>query len=306
MSTLTNGRTTFTAAQAFLEGRHKPERITARWMPIQIEPITHSGERITVAVAVVTELPNDCPQVVNTLDLEALIEVFGQFGEHLYGLSQSVIADLQTWLTTGKSLEDWTPPFNGVYAGRVTKTKNISVNAILNSAKVNTSIFSAKLNSKKQVDPQDRHLSRFQQEIKNIVVASREGFEARFNRSMPLYGKKGKAVISYVGTNLAINFSTLDPTLSSVAYQCATAHRKITQLLRLRDLDISHSYDKLVLGIWTPSRALKPHQKDQLDGFTSELEYAAKRSSVRFQVAHGDSTINTAAKPFARMILSDA
>ncbi len=275
-------------------------------MPVYVEPITHSGERITVAVAITTDTPGDTPRVVNTLDSESLKVVFGRFGDHLSELADTVAVDLQAWLSLGGALDAWQPAYTGVFPGRITSTRNVSVEAIISSAKTHTSLFSAKSNNISQDDPSERSLNKFQAEIKKLVEASRKGFAKRFNCPLNLYGSKGKAVISYVGTNLAINFSTIDPTQTNSSYQCANAQRKINQLLRLRDINIGHDHDELLLGIWVPKKDLKPRQEDQLDSYTSELEYAAKKAEIDFEVVYGNVDLRSVALPFAKRILEDA
>lgn len=296
--------TTYDAAQAFLRDRPSRNLIAASWMPVYIEPITHSGERITAAVAIVTG-DVEPPRVVNTLNSESLKEVFGRYGDHLMNLADTITTDLQAWLSTGGLLDAWQPELGGVYPGRITDTRNISVDAIIRSAKMNTSLFSAKRNERIQDGDTNHHLNKFQTEIKRIVVASREGFKERFNRSMELYGSKGRASISYVGTNLAINLSTLDPT-QNTTYQVATAQRKITHLLRLRDVVIGHAHDELLLGIFVPSRELTLAQEGYLDAYTTELKYAADKAQIDFDVVYGSEGINESAMNFARKILADA
>ncbi|MBB4863325.1 hypothetical protein HNP46_002172 [Pseudomonas nitritireducens] len=220
-------------------------------------------------------------------------------------LADSITAELQAWLATGGELSAWTPSLTGVYPGRTTKTRNINIESIIRSAKMNTSLFSAKGNERVQEEASSAHLSRFQAEVKRIVLASRKNVSDRFNRPFALYGKQSKATISYVGTNLAINLGTLDPS-HNATYQCATAQRKITQLLRLRDIVIGHSHDELLLGIFVPTRELTPAQEGQLDAYTTELEFAAKNSHVGFEVVYGSEGISESAMPFAKRILADA
>lgn len=298
-----NGPTTYDAAAALLKDRPARQLIGARWMPVYIEPITHSGERITVAVAIVTD--EEAPRVLNTLNGQALRDVFGRYGDHLMALADTITAELQAWLATGGCLDGWHPTLAGVYAGRTTATRNISIDAIIRSAKMNTSLFSAKRNERAQEGDSNPHLNKFQAEIKRIVTASRSGLKERFNRPMELYGRRGKASISYVGTNLAINLSTLDPT-ANATYQVATAQRKITHLLRLRDVEIAHAHDELLLGIFVPTRELTAAQEGNLDAYTTELEYAAKKAAVGFEVVYGSEGLNESAMPFARRILADA
>ncbi len=276
----------------------------ASWMAVHLEPITFSGERITAGVAIV---PNDgsTPTVVSTLREDPLEAVFGQYGKHLFSLAGTVISELQAYLISGGELASWSPRMQGVYKGSIVPTKNVSIEAIIHSALIHSSLFSAKGNDASSDDPIDRSLAKFQAEIKRIVTSARPGFDGRFNRKMNLYGRKGTATISYVGTGLAINLSTLDPT-GNATYQCATAQRKITHLLRLRDIQIGHSHDELMLGIWVPKKKMTDEQEDILDAYTKELSYAAEKAQVKFEVSHGDDGVEAAAMPLAKKILTDA
>ncbi|WP_443190941.1 hypothetical protein [Pseudomonas indica] len=274
-------------------------------MAVQLEPITFSGERITCGVAVAL-LDGSAPKVVGTLSIEPLEAVFGQYGRHLFKLAGTVNAELQDFLATGGKLTEWVPPMDGVYTGQVVPTRNTSLDAIIRSALRHSSLFSAKANDATSSEPVDRSLSRFQDHIKRIVMASREGFKVRFNTKMSLYGGKAKVPISYVGTHLAINLVSLDPTLTSHSQQRDAAHRKINQLLAIRDINIGHRKDHLMLGLWTPARELSKHQEELLDTYTTELEFASNKSAVQFVLADGTVTPDQAAMPFAKRILEDA
>jgi hypothetical protein len=306
MQSVTNGASVFDAAQAFLAGTQPTPLIQAQWMPVHLEPITFSGERITIGVAIVP-LDGSAPKVISTLLLEPLEQVFGQYGKHLFNLAGGVIAELQAFLLTGGNLSDWTPQLQGVYAGNIVPTRNSSLKAIIKSALTHSSLFSAKGNdTSNQVDPAERSLNKFQDEIKRIVLASRSGMKIRFNQRMALYGSKAKTPITYVGTHLAINLAALDPTISSHSQQRDAAHRKINQLLAVRELPMGHKHDRLMVGLWTPKRELTKHQEDMLDAYTTELEFASNKAEVEFVLADGGVSSTEAAKPFVDRILEDA
>lgn len=305
MQSPTNGASVFDAAQAFLKDRPQRALLGAHWMAVQLEPITFSGERITCGVAI-APLDGSAPRVVSTLALEPLEAVFGQYGRHLHKLAGTINADLQAFLATGGQLADWAPSMDGVYPGQIVPTRNISLEAIVRSALTHSSLFSAKANDSSDKDRVDRSLVRFQDHIKRIVTASREGFKVRFNTKMALYGGKANVPISYVGTHLAINLVSLDPTLTSHSQQRDAAHRKINQLLAIRDVSIGHRKDHLMLGLWTPARELSKHQEELLDAYTTELEFASNKSHVQFVLADGGVAPDQAAMPFAKRILEDA
>lgn len=300
------GPSVFDAAVTFLKGRSSRNLVSARWMAIQLEPITFSGERITSGVAIVPD-DGSAPRVIGTLSAEPLEKVFGRYGKDLFNLAGSVNAELQAYLSTGGQLKNWSPEMDGVYTGRITPTKNTSLAAIMQSALTHSSIFSAKANdSSPGVEPGDRSLTRFQEEIKQIVVASREGMKIRFNPKVALYGGRAKVPISYVGTHLAINLTSLDVTVTSCSQQRDAAHRRINQLLALREIDIGHNKDHLMLGLWIPDRELSPHQEDIFGAYSTELEFASNRAGIEYVLADGGVDQTEAAMPFAKRILEDA
>ncbi|MNM21031.1 hypothetical protein D3C81_313860 [compost metagenome] len=177
----------------------------------------------------------------------------------------------------------------------------------MQSALIHSSIFSAKANDSASVsEPADRSLTRFQEKIKQIVLASREGMKIRFNPKVALYGGRAKVPISYVGTHLAINLTSLDVTLTSCSQQRDAAHRRINQLLALREIDIGHGKDHLMLGLWIPDRELNSHQEDVFGAYSTELEFAANRAGVEYVLADGGVDQSEAAMPFAKRILEDA
>lgn len=305
MQSPSHGASVFDAAQAFLNDRPERELLSARWMAVLLEPITFSGERITCGVAVI---PGDgtAPRVVTTLTQDPLEAVFGQYGRHLYNLAGTINAELQAYLVTGGDLEGWQPSMQGVYAGTVVATRNTSLDAIVRSALTHSSLFSAKGNDSTTTEGADRSLNKFQDDIRRIVTASRDGFKIRFNTRMALYGGKAKVPITYVGTHLAINLASLDPAITSHSQQRDAAHRKINQLLAIREVGIGHRKDHLMLGLWTPARELTKHQEDLFDTYTAELEFASNKSDIQFVLADGGVPPEQAAMPFAKRILEDA
>lgn len=274
-------------------------------MAVLLEPISFSGERITSGVAIVPD-DGSTPRVICTLHREPLERVFGRYGKHLMSLAESINSELQAFLLTGGDLKSWQPDMDGVYKGKITPTKNTSLDAIEKSALIHCSLFSAKANDAQAGDGPDRSLARFQDTIREIVVATREGMKVRFNVKMSLYGGKANIPITYVGTHLAINLTSLDMTVTSNSQQRDAAHRKINQLLALRDVGIGHSKDDLVLGLWTPNRVLNDQQEDALGAYTTELEFAANKVGVKYILADGAVGQAEAAMPFAKLILADA
>lgn len=284
MPTAGNSPTALSAADALNKGRPQHELIGAQWMPVHIEPITFSGERITVGVAIVPA-NGERPLVINALNHDALAEVFGQYGKHLFSLASTVLGELQAFLHTGGKLEAWSSAVEGVYPGKTVTTKNTSVAAIKDSALKNASIFSAKRKAKADEESNsERALSEFHSTIIRKVTAVRETYKSRFNAKVSLYGKSSTKM-SYLGTHLAMNFASLDTSSPGHSQQRDVALRKIMQLNALREMHIDHHRDKLMMGLWVPQKTLKDKQEDRLLAYTDELEFAAARVGVEYRLA---------------------
>lgn len=275
-------------------------------MPVQIEPIAFSGERITVAIAIAPDAGQ--PTVVGTLNPEAMEQVFGRYGKHLFLLAGKVIASLQSHLATGGALERWAPELQGVFAGAIVPTRNYSLEAIADSAKANSSLFSAKANGTSVDVPLERESSRFMKSVQGLVTPIRQGLAERFNRKLPLYGDKGQATLGYVGTHLAMNFSAIDPTGTGHPQQRDAVYRKTSQLVTLseRDVLIGHKLDRLTVAVWMPAQKLTRKQSTLLEQYRAELATAAGRSSVELLMAEPGEPLERFSRITAERILADA
>jgi len=109
-------------------------RLTVTYYPIQFEPITHSGERITIVVAVVCDGEEPIVEVsINELCLQ---------GTGLYEIATETSIDLNTHLQLGKDVRNWRPVFDRVKIGEKRETAADTMKGALCIAMMNTACFS--------------------------------------------------------------------------------------------------------------------------------------------------------------------
>ncbi len=102
-------------------------------MPIYLEPVVGSGERLTIGVAVAA---NGERLVASSGVLERLEPLLGERYSHLAYVADLTLRNLDYALRTlGPGwLESWTPPLDGIYVGPIRSGAGESLEHIARSA----------------------------------------------------------------------------------------------------------------------------------------------------------------------------
>jgi len=85
------------------------------WAPIFFEPILASGERITIAIAVLGE-GNEF-KVFDTLSNEVIDTLYGSKSEQVINIVKWCRASLEQYISVNRSLLGWESPINGIFMG---------------------------------------------------------------------------------------------------------------------------------------------------------------------------------------------
>lgn len=94
-----------------------PEVQSFQWMPVYIEPIPFSGERLCAAIVFRTE-----DGQTKTVSTEAIA---------MRRLVHELNASLDAHARTGGELAAWTPPFDNVYRSAVRTVRETSLDAAM-------------------------------------------------------------------------------------------------------------------------------------------------------------------------------
>lgn len=104
----------------------------AAYFPVYLEPITHSGERITIAVALNSEDLGEI-RVEPIFSQTTAVKVFGEMGEQLCILADQEIDHLRKQLASNDGTP-LVPFFQGAYYGTPRQIKHYDIQSMLHVA----------------------------------------------------------------------------------------------------------------------------------------------------------------------------
>lgn len=255
---------------------------SAMWVPVYLEPITFSGERITIGLIFRTIDGNI--KVINTLPLEALNKIFGSKGKDLHSLATFVLNSFDAHMRTTQKFETYIPSVKGVYIGDPIETFDEDLESIIYQVRKNYSVFSALFVSGEDLVSKSRSESQakvWANTIKTEAVRIRASLSNNFNREYKFREGARAANIGYVGNNIAFNFGALDPNSSSFLQQQNRIIRHATELNSLNKLGMS-DFTHLEVNVWTPRRKeLNDSTYMKLHSVSEELEQLGDDINVR-------------------------
>ncbi|NDV92873.1 hypothetical protein GTH32_17030 [Alteromonas sp. 345S023] len=255
---------------------------SALWVPIYLEPITFSGERITIGLAFRTI--DGTIKVVNTLPLDALNKVFGSKGSDLHSIADMVLVSFRNHLISTNKFENFTPNIKGVYIGKPVETFDKNLDSIIYQIRKNCSVFSALYVNGEEIVVKNRTESQakiWANKIREETLSRRKSLSNNFNREFKFRkGAKG-ANIGYVGNNVAFNFGALDPDSSTFSLQSNRIIRQATELNSLNKLGMA-DFKYLEVSVWAPKKAtLSNDSKSKLYSVSQELEQLGDDINIR-------------------------
>lgn len=178
---------------------------SAKYRVIQFEPIFASGERFTVGIMV--QAGNESI-VIQTIQPKTLKCMFSGSYRNAFNLIATIISSADAYLKSGKSIDDWRAPFEGVYLSDTRNTLSANkLDGILFQAITSfSSLYQGKITDlaineivgDKEQDMLDLETGKL---IANIKKMLSETYKQRFNKRISL--KNGFTVnVDYDGPYL--------------------------------------------------------------------------------------------------------
>lgn len=210
---------------------------SAKFMGIYFEPMRDSGERLTIGVA--AQAMNGETLVQQTLADKTLRCMYGDHALNMQGFIQDILSSAKQHLEHGYDLEDWRPPYRGVFMTKVHKTysktglKGVIFQAVtLYSSLCKETWITETINEIKGIqgiseDP-DQSIDTLIQELK---VLTGTGYDGRWQRTINLHD--APLCIDYLGVKYNANLSNFDVKQLKGAFKLAKA--KLFDLNVLRE-----------------------------------------------------------------------
>jgi hypothetical protein len=264
------------------------DSVKAKWVPIYIEPVVGSGERITIGVAVAYQ---NRYLTVPVVTLERLACLYGKENQSLMFAAKAAMESFDRVLSKegDLALETWHAPFEGVIKGATRIGAGNSLEEIARSGLMLCSSLVEKIADEEESENSSAAVTtvRLEHMIKDKVLAERQSLEIAFNRPFK-YVTSGRATrIGFVGQRLVANFGLLTPLHLGQLWKDAKA--KLWDLEQIRD-DIKrpefnlsaklNSFELLVNRVRDDDPQYSEKQIKSVQETYNELEFEADRKEI--------------------------
>jgi hypothetical protein len=227
--------------------------LRAEWVPVYLEPIMKSGERITVGIAAIPSIGE--PIVVSALREESVKCAFGVNGITLMQSAELCLDTLKEYLQGHRSFEAWSAPFHGVELGPKRIGAGETLTDIVRMALRMTACFSA-------LEPgaEDRVLEeqaaegedRWPKQIRAAVQNRKPGLILNFGKTFRIVQGGTDTRFDYLGSRYAAFFGKVIPIARNKNVIIKESRAKLWALTRLRDSSNTLSIPAYELILGTP------------------------------------------------------
>lgn len=176
--------------------------ISAKYFPIRVEPIRHSGEWLTIGVGVISE--DGKSKIISTLTGDLVQSLYRDRLAPLVDIANIALDELREQLDEAPyfQIEEFEFSLSGVELGEVRQIREKSIEAMLNIAIISTSSL-ARITDDNETLHEARQ-PKLKESVIEIIKGARPSLAKNFNR--PLKHNKTTITIGYVGNKIATNF----------------------------------------------------------------------------------------------------
>lgn len=258
-----------------------------QWMPVYIEPIPFSGERLCAAIAFRTE--DGQTKTISTMPDHAINCLFGTEATGMRRLVHELIVKLEAYVKNGGELAAWTPPFDGVYPSAVRTVRETSLNAAVETIITNVASIT-------QVEPPpkaaDKASITWAQAVQKVMLKQSPVLGSLFNVQLK-DERDGKITVGFMTSNFAAEFAAINAHYGWSS-QSATFYRKLINLTIARRHAAMFRPEHMEILIRAPDRAsLDTRGVERLEALLWDAERAASSSGIAI---HSYATPENAAK----------
>jgi len=254
----------------------EPPGYEAKWAPVFIEPIAGSGERLCIGIAAIGD--DKQIEATSTLQEDTLDAVFGSHGKAFKKLTDTILQALETHLQAGGTLNNWTPPFEGVEIGTQRPAEAKDIAGILRQGLRRSACLSAWLldpaAEDKSPEAKDEQEDRLPTQVRELVIKQHPELSGFFNKELRITPKARANQIYFIGRRLAANLDKLIPTGQSLTGCVNRAKVKMLGLNTLKHIEDDMYYRELSrfeMLLLRPSDSDALYTARQIDALHSAL-----------------------------------
>ena len=248
------------------------------WRSIQVEPILHSGERITIGTVVKGE--DQALIAARLIPVLKLKKIYGEkFGRRIGDALKLCVDAAEEFYSLNPLSSGWTPPLEGFYLGKENSTLANDIEDGLLVSAMHSSSFSVALNAEKAKTANKSELTApedWRRQIIEAVKMDRHDFDHCFQRRFPIRGSGVPFKFDFISENYAAHFDAISES-GNFQHALVRAQSKLWQLDRLRDGDTLFKPALCELLLKIPIGNI---DSAEVDDFVGELKYEASKRDL--------------------------
>ena len=271
--------------------------LRAKWVPVYMEPIMNSGEKITVGIVAASK--DWHVEVLPTLRKDILKRAFGNEGLSLVEGAKVCLAEFSEYLLARKQFSGWEPPFTGVTLGKERDAAGEDLDAILRiAARMSASLFADSIGARNAATQhrngsRPANIRRWRRQIIDAVKYDAPELIHNFNQvclfaKNAKNGKKGiETPFDYLGSQYVANFGIAKAEQKQVLDRCRI---QLWNLAQCRDEHQNRDNAKFELIVWRPERDNQYYDKLQMEAIDQvmyELEEEAQKRALHTLSVNG-------------------
>ncbi|MFJ5371914.1 hypothetical protein ACIPTP_05135 [Pectobacterium versatile] len=262
----------------------------AQWVPVYLEPMMASGERITIAVAALGQ--DGFALVRAALRPEKAKAMYAEKSDPFMDLIKTAIESLQFHLDTKQSFEGWLRPFSGLELGEPRSALSSDIIGILRQA-VSMSASLSALDFDAPIYKDNYKNDSWANKFKETVVASSPGLEKYFRGKFTTGYSSRDLRVFFLSPNIAVNTGKLIPG-ASISYNFDINKSRLLDLLTVKENEGSiaaRSHHELI--VYRPANDDASYSKIQIkaiDAYVNALNDAGDKHEIRVTTAVSPET----------------
>lgn len=261
------------------------------WRSIQVEPIPHSGERITVGSIVKGE--DSALIAAKLLTAQKLKTVYGnEFGKRIADALALCVDAAEKYFSNHSLSSEWIPPLGGFHLGQEKFSHAEDIEDGLMVSALHCSSFSVALEASKLDGSNENDLTapeNWRRRIIETVKLNRSDLDHCFQQKILIRGSGVPFKFDFVSDKYAAHFDAISRD-GNFQQSLIRAQSKLWQLDRLRDEGTLFSPEYCELLLETPSQVVS--SSNSVEEFVSELHYEASKREIGLYAS--DSSLKAA------------
>ncbi len=248
------------------------------WRSIQVEPIPHSDERITIGTVVKGE--DQALIAAKLIPVQKLKKIYGkEFGKRIGDALELCVDAAEKFYSLNPLSSGWSPPLEGFYLGKENSTLAKSIEDGLLVSAMHSSSFSVAFEAEKASNANKPDLTApkdWRKQIIEAVKMNRHDFDHCFQCEVSIPGSGIPFKFDFYSENYAAHFDAISEN-GNLQNTLVRAQSKLWQLDRLRDGDTLFKPTMCELLLETPASNIG---SDEVDEFVDELKYEASKREL--------------------------